>query len=72
MKGWVNDMKSGNRLLCIKQLADDIKEHGIDFVKGETYTVTAVGNGGSYIGAEDGSDVYFESKEDLEIHFKLI
>ena len=65
-------MNINTKLQCKEQLADDIEEHGIDFIVGDIYSITAFDDDGIYITAEDGSDVLFENEAEVLRYFEII
>ena len=65
-------MNINTKLLCKKQMADDINEHGIDFIVGNTYSISSIGFSEIDIIAEDGSIVWFESESEVLQYFEII
>lgn len=65
-------MDINTKLLCKKQMADDINEHGIDFIIGNVYSISSMGIGEIDITAEDGSIVWFESESEVLQYFEII
>ena len=65
-------MDINTKLLCKKQMADDINEHGIDFIIGNVYSIASMGIGEIDITAEDGSIVWFESESEVLQYFEII
>ena len=65
-------MNINSKLLCKKQLAEDIDEYGIDFIVGKTYYMSSIAIRGFYITAENGSDIWFENESDVLEYFDII
>lgn len=61
-----------DKLLCKKQLSDDTDEHKIDFIIDEMYYISAFEDDGIYITAEDGSNIWFESEQEILEYFDIV
>ena len=64
-------MKSGQKLLCIKQYSGDIETYGIDCYEGKYYFVEDVFGNEIYIETESGSSVLFESEAEVLQYFNV-